>query len=597
MNPSAATLAGYLIELLGPVVRARLHEPMTLGEIGFVGDEQLFGEVVALEGEVATLQVYENTVGISAGAPVFATAAPLSVELGPGLIGAIFDGLQRPLAALAASDGDFLTRGRHPAALDHLARWPFQPAVVAGQRVTAGAVLGSVRESGAIEHRVLVPPGTDGRVAAVAAAGDHTIDDVVARIADDHGVETAVTMCQRWPVRCPRPYRSRLPLDVPLITGQRVLDTWFPVPLGGTVGMPGGFGTGKTVMQQQLCKWASADAIVFVGCGERGNEMAEVLSLLPALCDPRTGRPLSERTVLIANTSDMPVAAREASVHVAATIAEYYRDMGYHTLLLADSTSRWAEALREISGRLGELPAEEGYPSYLASRIAAFYERAGRVRTLGGVEGSVTLVGAVSPPGGDLTEPVTRHTGRHTRCFWTMDKALAQARRFPAVSLADSYSDCADSFGDWWRREVGADWPALRLEAMMLLEEAGRLETTARLVGTASLPERQQAVLAFASLFQDAYLRQAARDDLDERCSPARQVRLLEVLLHVVREGCARAEAGIPANDILALPSIGELRRARSTVSDGALDRLSRLAEQFDGECAALASPAAESAS
>jgi V/A-type H+-transporting ATPase subunit A len=386
-------------------------------------------------------------------------------------------------------------------------------------------------------------------------------------------------MVTSWPARVPRPSRARLPLDVPLITGQRVLDTFFPVPLGGTAAMPGGFGTGKTVLQQQLCKWARADVIVFIGCGERGNEMAEVLSVLPALTDPRTGRPLSERTVLIANTSDMPVAAREASIYMGLTIAEYYRDMGYHALLLADSTSRWAEALREISGRLGEMPAEEGYPPYLASRIAAFYERAGRVTTMGGKEGSVTIVGAVSPPGGDFTEPVTRHTGRHTRCFWALDKAMAQARKFPAINLVASYSDRAEQFGDWWQRETGFAWTTLRRDAMALLEDADHIEQTARLIGTGNLPERQQLVLALAELIQEVFLRQAAVGDADEWCSPQRQAELLHILMTVAREGCARADQGASAKEILASPAVAELRLARSTpVSQGVASRCRRQA-------------------
>ena len=587
MNAPPSTRAGCLIDLLGPVVRARLEGRLTLGEIVFVGDEHLLAEVVSLEGETATLQVYESTVGLAAGAPVYATGHPLEVELGPGLLGSIVDGLQRRLPALAASDGDFLLCGRHPPALDRGTRWRFEPAVSPGDALEPGALVGRVSVGPGLEHRVLVPPGIRGGVITVADAGEYTVDATIALLASA-GAEIPLTLMERWPARRPRPYARRLPLTVPLVTGQRVLDTFFPVPCGGTVGMPGGFGTGKTVMQQQLCKWARADVIVFVGCGERGNEMADVLSVLPTLDDPRTGHPLSERTVLVANTSDMPVAAREASIYVAVTIAEYYRDMGYDALLLADSTSRWAEALREISGRLGEMPAEEGYPPYLASRIAAFYERAGRVTTLSGAEGSVTLVGAVSPPGGDLTEPVTRHTSRHTRCFWTMDRAMAQSRRFPAISLVDSYSDCADGFGAWWQREVHADWAAMRLEALALLDDAERLEATARLVGTSSLPPRQQLLLAFGQLFQDAFLVQSARERVDEWCSPTRQSRMLELLLHVVREGCAAADTGAAAADVLALPAVAELRRARTTIGEAEIDRLRDLRDRFDRECAAL---------
>jgi V/A-type H+-transporting ATPase subunit A len=568
---------------------------MALGDIGFVGDERLFGEVVAVTDDVATLQVYESTVGLAAGAPLYGCGQPLSAELGPGLLGGVFDGLQRPLPSLAAEDGDVLRRGRHPPSIDRTREWPFDPCVKPGDVVAAGDMLGAVPETPALEHRVLVPPAGGGRVVWIAGAGSYRVAQPIATI-ECAGVRRDVAMLSVWPARAPRPYRARLPLDVPLVTGQRVIDTFFPSPLGGTVGMPGGFGTGKTVMQQQLCKWARADVIVFVGCGERGNEMAEVLSILPSLIDPRTNRPLSERTVLVANTSDMPVAAREASIYMAITMAEFYRDMGYDALLLADSTSRWAEALREISGRLGEMPAEEGYPPYLASRIAAFYERAGRVCTNGGRKGSVTLVGAVSPPGGDLTEPVTRHTGRHTRCFWTLDKAMAQARRFPAISFSDSYSERAEEFDAWWRGETGGAWRALRSEALALLEEADRLEQTARLIGTSSLPERQQLVLALAALFQDAFLRQSAIGDRDECCSPGRQVRLLELLMHVVRRGCRAADAGVAAQAIMALPAMARARAARTEVPEDTPAAIDAIARAFDEECAALtASPARDS--
>jgi V/A-type H+-transporting ATPase subunit A len=593
--PDRCESAGRVTELLGPVVRARLVRPMALGEVAFLGDERLIAEVVSVTGDLATLQVYESTVGVAAGAPVFACGQPLSAELGPGLLGGIFDGLQRPLPALAAADGDMLRRGRHPAALDRERRWAFVPTLTAGATVNAGDTIGTINGGLALEHRVMIPPGLNGRLIRIAAAGDYTVTDPLATL-DAAAGPIEVCALSLWPARVARPAGARLPLNVPLVTGQRVLDTFFPVPLGGTVGMPGGFGTGKTVMQQQLCKWARADVIVFIGCGERGNEMAEVLSVLPRLVDPRTGRPLSERTVLIANTSDMPVAAREASVYMGVTIAEYYRDMGYHALLLADSTSRWAEALREISGRLGEMPAEEGYPPYLASRIAAFYERAGRVSTLGGREGSVTLVGAVSPPGGDLTEPVTRHTGRHTRCFWTLDKSLAQARKFPAISLTGSYSDRADAFAAWWQRETGYDWLPLRREAMTLLEEADHLEQTARLIGTGNLPERQQLVLALAELLHDAFLRQAAMGDADESCPPARQARMLHLLMLVVRLGCARADGGVTARAILSLPSLADIRRMRAMPAADADRRLDELAAAFRAECDALAAPGVEAA-
>jgi V/A-type H+-transporting ATPase subunit A len=375
---------------------------------------------------------------------------------------------------------------------------------------------------------------------------------------------------------------------MPMLTGQRVLDTFFPLPRGGACGMPGGFGTGKTIMQQQLCKWADADVIVYVGCGERGNEMTEMLSKLPKLADPRSGRPLAERTILIANTSNMPVPAREASIYTGVTIAEYYRDMGYHVALLADSTSRWAEALREISGRLGEMPAEEGYPSYLSSRLASYYERAGRVRTFGGQEGSVTLISAISPPGGDLTEPVTRHTQRFTQCFWTLDKARAEARMFPAVSLRESYSHLPDELTTWWTTATAPNWMDLRQRALALLDEATRVEATARLIGTESLPERQQFLLVTARLFEDGFLRQNAFDPIDATCSPARQFRLLKLLLHVHVRGMQALERGVTAQRIAGLDLLARIARARSEIRDAALSDFDALETAVDSECAAL---------
>src|SRR5581483_4242251 len=490
--PDVIVADGVLTEINGAVVRARVSTPLALGELVHVGDARLIGEVVALDGDAAVMQVYEDTSGLAPGAPMFATGAPLSVELGPGLLGGVFDGVQRPLDRLARDEGDFLGRGSRVVALDRDRLWPFEPRLAAGATVGGGDVLGVIRETGAFEHRVLVPPDCRGTLTRVAAAGAIRVTDAVASIATAQASPTVVCPMQRWRVRVPRPYRAWLRGTVPLITGQRVLDTFFPLALGSAAGMPGGFGTGKTIMQQQLCRWARADVIVFVGCGERGNEMTELLWKLPELVDPRSGRPLAERTVIIANTSNMPVPAREASIYTGITIAEYYRDMGYDALLLADSTSRWAEALREISGRLGEIPAEEGYPSYLSSRLAAFYERAGRVQTLGGGEGSVTLVSAISPPGGDVTEPVTRHTQRYTGCFWTLDKALADARVYPAVSVSDSYSGSADAVAAWWGEHGAASWSDTRREALAMLDEAAQIASTARLIGEANLPGAQR---------------------------------------------------------------------------------------------------------
>jgi V/A-type H+-transporting ATPase subunit A len=508
------------------------------------------------------------------------------VELGPGLLGNVFDGIQRPLEALARSHGDFLGRGVSAPALDRDRLWAFTPRASVGDELAPGALLGVVAETPALEHRVLVPPCITGRLRWI-AEGPVRVADRVAVLACAKG-EHAVTLLQRWPTRVPRPVRQRLAAGPPMITGQRVLDTFFPLPLGSSAGVPGGFGTGKTILQHQLVKWAAADVIVFVGCGERGNEMTRMLRELPELPDPRTGRPLADRTVLIANTSNMPVSAREASLYTGVAIAEYYRDMGYKAALLADSTSRWAEALREISGRLGEMPAEEGYPPHLASRLAAYYERAGRVTTLGGREGSVTLISAISPPGGDRTEPVTRHTQEFTQVFWTLDKELAAARVFPAVSIPQSYSAFPPDLEAYWVREVAPDWATLRRDALALLDEARRLEGTARLIGSESLPEAQQFLLGVATLLQEGFLQQDAFDPRDATCSPLRQTTLLRVLLHFRERGLATIGRGVPARRLLEHPVATALQRARSEIGDDEVPRLDALSADIDRACAAL---------
>jgi V/A-type H+-transporting ATPase subunit A len=585
---SADQVAGRLIEIAGSLVRAAADRPVGLGEVVRVGEERLLGEAIGLDEGIVTAQVYEETAGLRPGAPFFSTGRALEVELGPGLLGGVFDGTQRPLEPLALLEGAFLGRGRILPALDRDRLWEFEPRVRPGDTVAGGAVVGIVRETSLVEHRVLVPPGASGRVVEVVMPGARRVADVVAVVSDDAGHEWRLSLLQTWPVRRPRPFRARLPLAEPLVTGQRVLDTFLPLPRGGAASMPGGFGTGKTVLQHQLCKWAQADVVVYVGCGERGNEMTRILRELPVLSDPRTGRTLAERTVLVANTSNMPVSAREASIYTGVTIAEYYRDMGYQVALLADSTSRWAEALREISGRLEEMPAEEGYPPYLSSRLAAYYERAGRVTTLDGGEGSVTLISAISPPGGDLTEPVTRHTQRFARTFWSLDKELAEARVFPAVSVRFSYSDVPAALAEWWSREVSPDWPRLRLEALGLLEEAARLEATARLVGSESLPERQRFLLRLAALLEEAFLRQSAFDAKDASCAPARQVLLLSLLLRFRDRGLKALEAGASSARLTELPVVAELERAKSTFGDDELAGLAALANRIEVECASL---------
>jgi V/A-type H+-transporting ATPase subunit A len=579
-----------LVAISGSVVRAETDVPVALGEVARVGHEGLLGEVIALDGPTVTIQVYEDTAGLAPGAPFHATGAPLQVELGPGLLGSVFDGVQRPLEHLAQTQGDFLGRGQRAEALDRDRLWEFTPRMHAGDSVTPGAVLGVVPETHALEHRILVPADVTGQLQDIVPPGPRHVTDVVAHVVTSEGSTRTLSLLQTWRVRSPRPCAERLPVATPMITGQRVLDTFFPLARGGAAGMPGGFGTGKTITQQQLCKWAEADVIVFVGCGERGNEMTRVLRDLPDLTDPRTGRPLAERTILIANTSNMPVVAREASIYTAATIAEYYRDMGYHVALLADSTSRWAEALREISGRLEEMPAEEGYPPYLSSRLASFYERAGRVRTLSGAEGSVSLISAISPPGGDLTEPVTRHTQRFTRCFWTLDKELAEARVFPAVSVRDSYSDVPEELEKWWHDHISPDWAEQRQQALALLQEAKRIEGMARLIGGESLPEPQRFLLRMGSMFEEGFLRQSAFDPTDAYCSPAKQFRLLRLLLRFRARGMSAIDRGVPAQQLAELPVVASIERAKTSIGQDELARFDQLETIIDQQCAELES-------
>ncbi|HEU4887005.1 MAG TPA: V-type ATP synthase subunit A, partial [Thermoanaerobaculia bacterium] len=515
------------------------------------GRERLIGEVIALEHADATIQVYEETEGVAPGDPIYATGEPLAVELGPGLLGGVFDGVQRPLERLAESEGDFIARGTRMPALDREKLWDFTPLLAAGCELQAGDIVGRVMETPALVHPIVVPqsmmpPGVTGKLQWISDAGPRRVTDVVARL--DDGRE--LSMLQTWRVRVRRPVRERLVPDAPLITGQRVLDTFFPLSRGGTAAMPGGFGTGKTVTQHQLCRWAEADVILFVGCGERGNEITQLIDELPRLVDPRTKRLLAERSILIANTSNMPVSAREASLFTGVTIGEYYRDLGYDVLLLADSISRWAEALREISGRLGEMPAEEGYPPYLSSALAAFFERAGRVVTLSGTRGSLTIIAAISPPAGDLTEPVTRHSARFVRTFWTLDRQLAAARVFPAVSTRSSYSEVPDGVTGWWTQQISPQWMATRAEAMTFLEEAAQSEETARLVGVDALPERERFLLRLADAFQEGFLQQSAYDAVDACCAPARQMALLETFMRVRREGLEQIAQGTTMSDL-----------------------------------------------
>jgi len=565
----------------GPVVRAEVTGHTQMMEQVTVGDNRLIGEVIGLRGDIATIQVYEDTSGVRPGDPVHGTGSPLSVELGPGLIGNIFDGIQRPLEALADASGSFIERGVTAMPLDRQRRWAFTPAAAEG-RVSGGTILGTVPETPLVAHRVMVPPDVQGTLAWLAPEGEYNLTDVIARLVNSHG-EVELTMMHRWAVRERRPAAQRQSPSTPLITGQRVIDTLFPIAKVGTATVPGGFGAGKTVLQHALAKWSDADIVIYIGCGERGNEMTDVLVEFPKLQDPKTGRSLMERTILIANTSNMPVAAREASIYTGITLAEYYRDMGYHVALMADSTSRWAEALREISGRLEEMPAEEGFPAYLPSRLASFYERAGLMTTLSGEVGSITVVGAVSPPSADFSEPVTQHTQRFVRAFWALDKSLAAARHFPSVNWLDSYSGYVNDVEAWWVEHVDPSWAEMRGETMAILQQESQLQEIVRLVGPDTLPDAQRFVLLVARLIKEAFLQQNALDPVDAYTPPAKQMALLHVLLHLYHRGSQVIARGAPVgrlqDEVTVWP---QLVRAKSAVPNDDLSAIGQLQEQID---------------
>ncbi len=548
---------GEIYRISGPLVVAEgLKAKMY--DVCKVGEEGLMGEVVGIRGDKVLIQVYEDTSGVRPGEKVVNTGMPLSVELGPGMLTTIYDGVQRPLPALKEVSGDFIGRGIEAPGLDRKKKWHFKPVVKKGDKVNGGEIIGTVQETQMIEHRILVPPNVSGTIVEI-YEGDFTVEDTVAVL--DNGVE--LKMYHKWPVRIPRPYKEKLPPEIPLITGQRILDTFFPVAKGGTAAIPGPFGSGKTVTQHQLAKWADAHVIVYIGCGERGNEMTEVLEEFPELEDPRTGRPLMERTVLIANTSNMPVAAREASVYTGITIAEYFRDMGYDVAIQADSTSRWAEAMREISGRLEEMPGEEGYPAYLASRIAEFYERAGRVKTLSGHIGSVTVVGAVSPPGGDFSEPVTQNTLRIVKVFWALDAKLAARRHFPAINWLQSYSLYADILRPWFEQNVAPDWGELRRWAMEVLQEEANLQEIVQLVGSDALPDAQRILLEVARMIREIYLIQYAYDPVDTYCPLEKQYDMLKGIKQINDWMFQALERGKPVEEIIAVKGKEKFARVK----------------------------------
>ena len=577
---------GKINRITGPVVIADDMRGSEMYELVKVGEQGLMGEIIGLAGNRATIQVYEETTGIKPAEKVEGTGKPLSVELGPGLIGAIYDGTQRPLTVIKAEVGDMIKRGVFAHALPRDKKWEFAPKIKKGNEVMEGDILGTVKESKIIEHRILVPPGMGGKVIEI-MDGSHKVEDIIATVENSDG-RRDISMMQIWPVRKARPFKKMFDPREPLLTGQRIADTFFPIAKGGTGAIPGGFGTGKTVFLHQVAKWANADIVTYVGAGERGNEMCDVLVHFPELKDPRTGESLMERTTLIANTSNMPVAAREAGVYTGVTIAEYFRDMGYDVALMADSSSRWAEAMREISGRLEEMPGEEGFPAYLASRLAEFYERAGRVQTLGSDErfGSLTILGAVSPPGGDLSEPVSQNTLRIVKVFWALDTSLADRRHFPAINWLTSYSLYLDNVREWWKQKLNEDWKPLRDESIAMLQKEAELDEIVKLVGPDALPETERALLESTRMMREDLLQQFAFHEVDTYCGAEKQLRMLKLVLDFNRNSIESAKRGISVGEINKLPIKEDIARMKRLPKEEFAKEYGRmekqLKEQFD---------------
>ncbi|MBW2003346.1 MAG: V-type ATP synthase subunit A [Deltaproteobacteria bacterium] len=579
---------GTIKSIAGPLVIAKDIRGCEMYEVVRVGQEGLMGETIKLVGDLAYVQVYEDTTGLKPGEEVVRTGAPVSVELGPGIITNFYDGIQRPLVGIKNQVGDYITRGINIPSLDPEKKWDFNPLVKKGDELVEGDFIGEVRESKVILNKVMVPPGIKGKVVEI-KSGSFTVNDIIA-ILDENGKKHELMMKQKWPVRIGRPLKEKLDPDVPLLTGQRIYDTFFPIAKGGTAAIPGGFGTGKTVSQHQLAKWADSQVVVYVGCGERGNEMTEVLVTFPKLDDPNTGEKLMERSTLIANTSNMPVAAREASIYTGVTIAEYYRDMGYDVALMADSSSRWAEALREISGRLEEMPGEEGFPAYLGTRLADFYERAGRVVTLGKEKrlGSVSIIGAVSPPGGDFSEPVSQNTLRVVSAFWALDTNLADRRHFPAINWLTSYSLYLDFVKDWYDNNVGKEFQILRGNMMALLEKESELQEIVQLVGQDALPESDRAFLEVARMIREDYLQQHAYHEIDSYCSKEKQFLMLKIIMKFYQEVNKAIEAGIMASRIAAVKVKDEIARMKYTPNPDFPKRYEELIESIETEFESL---------
>ncbi|MFA7559633.1 MAG: V-type ATP synthase subunit A [Sphaerochaeta sp.] len=571
-------IIGKIKRVNGPVLIVKEIKDAQMMELVHIGEQRLVGEVVKLYDGEATVQVYEDATGLKPGDNVYGSGMSLSVEVGPGLIGEIYDGIQRPLEELMGLSGAFISRGLSFDSISHSKKWEFTPIVKKGAAVSKGMILGTVQETNRIEHRVMVPLTIEeGILTEIVKAGSYTVVDPIAKVTLPSGEVVEVPMVQKWPIRVPRPSKERLALDRPLVTGLRVIDTLFPLAKGGTVAIPGGFGTGKTMTQHSIAQWCDADIIVYIGCGERGNEMTDVLREFPQLVDPRTGHSLMERTILIANTSNMPVSAREASIYTGIALAEYYRDQGYHVAIMADSTSRWAEALRELSGRMEEMPAEEGFPAYLPTRIAQFYERAGYMKTLNDQEGSVSIIGAVSPPGGDFSEPVTQHTKRFVRCFWGLDRGLASSRHYPAISWIDSYSEYLDEVKNWWSEHSDDSWYHNRQKIMDLLQKEIRLQQIVKLVGPDALPDTQNFILEVCSLFKTAFLQQNAFDEVDRYCSVEKQVKMLGVIIAYYEKGSEAIGLGVPMVKLRRLRAVQDMARMRLTVKPDELHVIDRI--------------------
>lgn len=572
----------------GPVVTVKNTDSFEMMEMVHVGKQKLVGEIIGITDDITTIQVYEETTGLKPCDPVEGTGAPMNVLLGPGIIDNIFDGIERPLKAIEEEAGAFINRGSSVSALDDKKLWNVTMKVKVGDKLEGGQIYATLPETPIIEHRLMVPPELSGEVVKVNPNGDYKLFDTVVVIKDDEGVEHNLTLCQQWPIRTSRPVKERLTSSVPLITGQRVIDTLFPIAKGGTAAIPGGFGTGKTMTQHQLAKWCDADIIIYVGCGERGNEMSQVLEEFSELIDPKSQRPMTDRTVLIANTSNMPVAAREASIYTGITLGEYYRDMGYHVAMMADSTSRWAEALREISGRLEEMPAEEGFPAYLPSRLAEFYERGGRAEVLSGGEGSVTLIGAVSPQGSDFSEPVTQNTKRFTRCFWALDKALAYSRHYPAINWMDSYSEYFNDLDPWFRENLGEDFIEYRNRISALLQEESSLMEIVKLIGSDVLPDDQKLVIETARVIRVGFLQQNAFHADDTYVPLEKQKLMMKTILHLHAKAKDIVAQNIPLSKILNLGLFDKLTKMKYDIPNSKPEMFDDYIKEIDEKLAAI---------